>query len=263
MIQVLGAQSGPAVFSCARVGEEKKKSLHPKASIHHKLAELIACVLSSSHRTPRAMNTSSNRDVITEDLRTTQYAQDAAFYLQTISADPTLSRVQTLRYRELQQSLPLEHRNASSPPTCSLCGTLMIPGWTGTMQLSTINAGRRKRKLEDSEKLEKLRHGNRLEWNCETCGSKTLCAQSNPNTKSKFGPVKRHKPLAELLKPRATVPMKVEAVPSTEPSIPTMQVDPKPKDQKGSATPQQSKLPDKPAVKPVPSWKQPSNPVST
>lgn len=194
-----------------------------------------------------------------DETRTALYAQDAAFYLQSAFATPGPSGIQALRCTELKQKLACsERKEIPSPEVCSFCGTLMIDGWTGTMQLSNVKPGLRKRKLRQSlEPEQQVNHRNRLEWKCQTCGSKLLCARSDPNTKAKFAPVKRHKPISTLLRASAANPTKIPVQSGEQRMYPV----PTNETVTAARIPDKIKRPDLPSpsvVKPVPSWLQPA-----
>lgn len=142
----------------------------------------------------QAMSSSTAVDV--NDLSTLRYAQEAACLLQPISQKPELARVQTLRAHELEERLGQNKKSLrNSIDACSFCGALIVPGWTGCIRIDTVRPGRRTRKRErDAGGIR-----NQVVWTCKACGCSATQSGSDPNTKSKFRPGKKHKPLATLL----------------------------------------------------------------
>lgn len=136
-----------------------------------------------------------------DDIRTAQYAREAALLLQPLVESPELAALQRLRAHDLEESLfsvnDRRKLNSRDMAACSYCGTLMVPGWTGSMRVSRIKPGKRKRKQCNVASSDKR---NRLEWTCSmSCGRTLLQAGSDPNTKAKFAPVKKHSPFSVLL----------------------------------------------------------------
>lgn len=161
---------------------------------------------------------SSSREVISDEVKTTHYAQQATLLLQSISTNSSLPRIQSLQAISLQQSLPLPERKAiRTQSTCSFCGAIMIPGWNGSMQLSTIKPGRRKRKrmmnLDNHEEqrtssLQSFR--NEMLWKCNECARMSTFSGSDPNTKARYRPVKRQKSWEVLMQSHTQFQSKVE-----------------------------------------------------
>lgn len=139
----------------------------------------------------------SSETVSADVARAARYAQQAGYLLHSIPQNATLARVQMLRASELEQQLrPSDRKQLRGAVTaCSLCGTSVVPGWTGSMHMSCDKVGRRKQKRGGHQAARR----NRLEWTCSTCGSRTFQPGSDANTKSRFGPVKKHAPLSKLL----------------------------------------------------------------
>lgn len=115
---------------------------------------------------------------------TTLHAQAVAALLQ--SRNEVSSRSSVLRFRELARQTQTGKQLGTnlSVPTCRRCGTFIIPGWTGSMQLSRKKPGRRQRRREDDEG-DRRAMGNKQQWLCR-CGWTQDIASSDNNKRRKF-----------------------------------------------------------------------------
>jgi hypothetical protein len=142
-----------------------------------------------------------------DDTRTARHALEATYLLHSIAGGSALSTVQSLRARDLKQGLARsERKKVRGSTTCSYCGAIVVPGWTGNMSSVMSKPGKRRRGRMTVEEPKPKPRQNHLEWSCDTCGYITCLAGSDPNTKEKFKKVKKQPPLSTVLRSLAASP---------------------------------------------------------
>jgi len=119
---------------------------------------------------------------------TTLHAQAVAVLLQT--RHEAASRSSSLRSEELRrqpQSGGKQFDVGSAVPTCRRCGVFIVPGWTGSMELTRRKPGRRtgRQACEGQQDSTKPSRANKQEWKCQ-CGWIQDIASSDQNKTRTF-----------------------------------------------------------------------------